>query len=121
MDRILAIDRTFLKTCTEHECRKIFSNLYDSKKESVSLVIESGNKKSLFYNCPHCGIEGCIEEEDENKYKKIYNTLLSNYVHKYVSKDKDGIDGVINEFLCYCPYCLLSSSALNVFQEDTYL
>lgn len=91
------------------------TDLNDHNKGSVSLIIESGNKKSLFYKCPHCDIEVCMQEADEIKFRKTYNDMLSNYVRKYAPKDKDG---VVNEFLCYCPYCLLSSSALSIFQDD---
>lgn len=99
--------------------------LYDNKKENIILTIESGNEFNFFYTCPHCGIEVCVQKEEEKKLREIYENKILNYsihnmnVRKYGLKDEEdgGVD-MYNALLCFCPYCLLRSSALNIFRDD---
>ena len=133
MDQLIGVDDISLVDFTTTQVRETFIRYAsDIKRQMVMLTVKSSNICNLWYQCPYCSAEICIDKKEELEMRKlhnknrssIYDNMLTDRINnaKCGSTTEDYISNTnVHALLCTCTNCKKISSSKDIFQYEQYM
>ena len=133
MDQLVGLDDTSLINYTTTQVRETFIKYSsDSKRQMVMLTVKSSNICNLWYQCPYCSAEICIDKKEEMEMRKLHNknrsNIYDNMLTDRINNAKSGScteayvsNSNVHALVCTCTNCKKICSSKDIFQYEQYM
>ena len=133
MDELIGLDNISLIDFSTQQVREIFTKYAsDTTRQMVMLTVKSSTICNLWYQCPYCFAEICIEKKEENELRKLHNANRSNVYDNMltdrISNAKNDVSAMtytsnknVHILICTCTKCKKKCSAEDIFQFEQYM
>ena len=132
MDVITSVENTAIENYTPKQVSEFFHDLtLNTSRQMVLLTIKSANHCNLWFRCPNCESEVCIDKNEEESLREKHEKYRSYSVNKTrsvsVDKNLEGSIGshksvsAVSNLKCYCPHCRKYCSADDIFHYESFM